>query len=49
MEATVRPGPCRTQHVQAFWPECNVLFKPTYDPNSGEPDYGTTVRIEPLA
>jgi predicted molibdopterin-dependent oxidoreductase YjgC len=49
MQATLRAGPCRSQHVQAFWPECNVLFKPTYDPESGEPDYGTTVRIEPLA
>ncbi len=47
MQAQVKPGPCRTQHVQAFWPECNVLLEPRYDPQSGEPDYGTTVTIEP--
>ena len=23
--ATARIGPCRRQHAQAFWPECNVL------------------------
>jgi predicted molibdopterin-dependent oxidoreductase YjgC len=46
MRATLRPGPCRTQHVQAFWPECNVLYPTRYDPQSGEPDYGTSVRIE---
>lgn len=47
MTATVRPGPCRSRHVQGFWPECNVLLKPKYDPASGEPDYNTTVSIEP--
>lgn len=48
MPASVRSGPCRSQHVQAFWPECNVLLEPTYDPESGEPDYGTTVTISPV-
>jgi predicted molibdopterin-dependent oxidoreductase YjgC len=47
MNATVRSGPCRSQHVQGFWPECNVLLTPKYDSASGEPDYNTTVSIEP--
>jgi molybdopterin-dependent oxidoreductase alpha subunit len=46
MEAVARTGPCRTQHVQAFWPECNVLTPRRYDPASGEPDYNATVTIE---
>ncbi len=49
MRAQVKAGPCRSQHVQAFWPECNVLLEPKYDPQSGEPDYGTSVTIEPAA
>jgi anaerobic selenocysteine-containing dehydrogenase len=48
MPAVVKAGPCRTRHVQAFWPECNVLLTRRYDPESGEPDYGTSVAIEPL-
>ncbi len=47
MPAVVKIGPCRSRHVQAFWPECNVLLRPQYDPQSGEPDYGTSVSIEP--
>lgn len=39
-------GPCRESHVQAFWPECNVLLARRYDPVSGEPDYATAVSIE---
>lgn len=45
--AVVRSGPCRRRHVQAFWPECNVLLGRKYDPVSGEPDYNTSVIIEP--
>jgi predicted molibdopterin-dependent oxidoreductase YjgC len=45
--ARLRAGPCRRRHVQAFWPECNALIGRTYDPVSGEPDYNTTVTIEP--
>ncbi|HEY6723626.1 MAG TPA: molybdopterin dinucleotide binding domain-containing protein, partial [Polyangiaceae bacterium] len=45
--AVVRTGPCRRRHVQAFWPECNVLLARKYDPVSGEPDYNTSVTIEP--
>ena len=44
--ATVHTGPCRRRHVQAFWPECNVLIGRRYDPVSGEPDYNTSVTIE---
>lgn len=39
-------GPCRPGHVQAFWPECNVLIRREYDPISGEPDYNAIVTIE---
>ncbi len=47
MKAVVKPGPCRSQHVQAFWPEANVLLERRYDPQSGEPDYGTIVQLTP--
>jgi len=46
LDAVARSGPCREQHVQAFWPECNPLIARKYDPASGEPEYGTTVTIE---
>jgi molybdopterin-dependent oxidoreductase alpha subunit len=46
MYATARSAPCRRGHVQAFWPECNVLLPRRYDPASGEPDYNTSVTIE---
>jgi molybdopterin-dependent oxidoreductase alpha subunit len=49
MEAVARPGPCRENHVQAFWPECNPLLSRRYDPASGEPDYATAVSIEASA
>jgi molybdopterin-dependent oxidoreductase alpha subunit len=48
MRAEVREGPCRAGHVQGFWPECNVLLARRYDPESGEPDYNTSVQIERL-
>jgi hypothetical protein len=48
MRALVREGPCRPGHVQGFWPECNVLLARRYDPESGEPDYNTSVQIERL-
>lgn len=44
--AHARSAPCRARHVQAFWPEGNVLVGRKYDPASGEPDYAATVRIE---
>lgn len=48
MEGVVELGPCRPGHLQAFWPECNVLVGRKYDPVSGEPDYNAFVRVEPL-
>lgn len=45
LEATARAGPCRQRCVQGFWPEGNVLLPRRYDPQSGEPDYATTVTI----
>lgn len=42
-------APCRPGHIQAFWPECNVLVGRRYDPASGEPDYNAFVRVEPRA
>jgi molybdopterin-dependent oxidoreductase alpha subunit len=41
-------GPCRRGHLQAFWPECNVLVGRRYDPVSGEPDYNAFVSVEKL-
>jgi molybdopterin-dependent oxidoreductase alpha subunit len=46
LEAIVKEGPCRSGHVQGYWPECNVLLGRKFDPASGEPDYTTTVSIE---
>jgi anaerobic selenocysteine-containing dehydrogenase len=46
MQAVARSGPCRPNHVQAFWPECNPLLERKYDPASGEPEYATAVSIE---
>ena len=46
LRAVARGGPCRSKHAQGFWPECNVLLDRRYDPQSGEPDYATTVTIE---
>ncbi len=46
MRATARSGPCRPRHVQAFWPESNVLIGRRYDPVSGEPDYNAVVTVE---
>ncbi|MGC4090250.1 MAG: FdhF/YdeP family oxidoreductase [Polyangiaceae bacterium] len=46
MRASLKSAPCRSGHVQAYWPECNALVGRRYDPKSGEPDYNTVVRIE---
>jgi len=45
MQAVCEIGPCRVGHLQAFWPECNVLVGRQYDPASGEPDYNAIVRV----
>ena len=47
MRARARTGPCRAGHLQAYWPECNVLIGRKYDPQSGEPDYNAIVSVEP--
>lgn len=46
MDGVCAVGPCRPGHLQAFWPECNVLVGRTYDPVSGEPDYNAFVQVE---
>ena len=46
LRAIARIGPCRPRHVQAFWPESNVLLTRRYDPASGEPDYNAVVTVE---
>ncbi len=48
MVGVCRIGHCRPRHLQAFWPECNVLVGRRYDPVSGEPDYNAFVRVERL-
>ncbi|MFZ5471168.1 MAG: FdhF/YdeP family oxidoreductase [Myxococcota bacterium] len=48
MEGVCALGPCRPGHLQAFWPECNVLIGRRYDPASGEPDYNAFVRVHPV-
>jgi len=49
MQGVATSGPCRPGHLQAFWPECNVLVGRTYDPVSGEPDYNAFVRVQPAS
>lgn len=49
MDGVCEIGPCRPGHLQAFWPECNVLVGRKYDPVSGEPDYNAFVRVEKRA
>jgi molybdopterin-dependent oxidoreductase alpha subunit len=49
MRAVARGGPCRSRHVQAFWPECNQIIPRRYDPASGEPDYNVAVTIDKAA
>ncbi|MFI5290602.1 MAG: molybdopterin-dependent oxidoreductase, partial [Polyangia bacterium] len=46
MRAIAKSGPCRRRHIQAFWPESNVLIGRRYDPASGEPDYNALVEVE---
>jgi molybdopterin-dependent oxidoreductase alpha subunit len=46
MDGVCTVGPVREGHLQAFWPECNVLIDRRYDPQSGEPDYNAFVRVE---
>jgi molybdopterin-dependent oxidoreductase alpha subunit len=43
-----RFAPMKERHVQAYWPETNVLISRRFDPVSGEPDYNAVVTVEPL-
>ncbi len=48
MEGVVRIETIKPGHLQAYWPEANVLVPRVYDPQSREPDYNTQVRVESL-
>ena len=43
-----RPAPMKRRHLQAYWPETNVLIPRRFDPVSGEPDYNVMVSAEPV-
>jgi hypothetical protein len=38
----------KERHLQAYWPETNVLISRLFDPVSGEPDYNCVVTVEPV-
>ena len=40
------PAPMKERHLQAYWPETNVLIPRRFDPVSGEPDYNVLVSAE---
>jgi len=42
-----RHAPMKERHLQAYWPETNVLISRRFDPVSGEPDYNAVVTVEP--
>lgn len=44
-----RLAPIKRRHLQAYWPETNVLIPRRFDPDSGEPDYNAIVTVEPAA
>jgi anaerobic selenocysteine-containing dehydrogenase len=41
-----RLAPMKNRHLQAYWPEANVLIPRRFDPVSGEPDYNCLVTVE---
>ena len=43
-----RLAPMKERHLQAYWPETNVLISRRFDPVSGEPDYNVVVTVEPV-
>ena len=43
-----RFAPMKERHLQAYWPEINVLIPRRFDPVSGEPDYNVMVTAEPV-
>ena len=44
-----RLAPMKSRHLQAYWPETNVLIPRRFDPVSGEPDYNCLVTVERVA
>ncbi len=48
MVGRVRTVPIAPRHVQAYWPEANVLIGLTFDPEARIPDYNAVVRIDLL-
>ena len=38
----------KQRHLQAYWPETNVLIARRFDPVSGEPDYNALVTVDPI-
>jgi molybdopterin-dependent oxidoreductase alpha subunit len=42
----VRLAPMKERHLQAYWPETNLLISRRFDPVSGEPDYNAMVTVE---
>ncbi len=44
---TARIAPMKPRHLQAYWPEVNVLIPRRFDPDSGEPDYNAMVAASP--
>jgi molybdopterin-dependent oxidoreductase alpha subunit len=48
MSCVVKIAPVKAGTLQAYWPEANVLIARRTDPVSGEPDYNTEVRVEPI-
>uniref|UniRef100_A0A832I7P3 FdhF/YdeP family oxidoreductase n=1 Tax=Eiseniibacteriota bacterium TaxID=2212470 RepID=A0A832I7P3_UNCEI len=42
-----RHAPMKERHLQAYWPEVNVLISRAFDPVSGAPDYNVLVTAEP--
>jgi molybdopterin-dependent oxidoreductase alpha subunit len=47
-EGIARWAPMKRRHVQAYWPEINVLIPRRADPVSGAPDYNALVEIDPV-
>jgi molybdopterin-dependent oxidoreductase alpha subunit len=43
-----RFAPMKRRHLQAYWPETNVLIPRAFDPVSGAPDYNCVVSAEPI-
>ena len=46
MQGIIQIAPVKSQTLQAYWPEANVLISRRTDPVSGEPDYNAEVWLE---